>query len=109
MQLQTLEDLRQYVQQTICERAHLLAGAFRFDEQILKRHGKPCGLQFTLNGPRCVQFTAIWDAIGHSILFYDCSGERFLRSVLSSTSQLSSQLAELAANRQLVSACDSAS
>jgi len=91
-----LEELRQYVQQVICDRGQLLPGAFQFEEQVLKRHGKPCGLQFSLSGPRSVRFSAIWDAIRHTILFYDCTGERFQRVDLPKPSSLHFELAEFA-------------
>ena len=54
---------------------------------------EPCGLHFTLSGPRAVQCSAIWDAIRHTILFYDCTGERFHRIDLSKPSQLHFELA----------------
>ena len=75
-EIATLNDLRDFVERTICERKQLVIGAFQFDEMIVERHGKPCGLHFTLSGPRAVQFSAIWDAIRHTILFYDCCGKR---------------------------------
>jgi hypothetical protein len=91
--LKSLDELRRYVQHVICDREHLVAGAFEFIEQVLERHGHPCGLHFTLNGPRCVQCSAIWDAIRHTILFYDCTGERFHRTDLKKPSQLHFELA----------------
>jgi len=89
----TLDDLRDFVERTICERKHLVTGAFQFDEMIVERHGKPCGLHFTLSGPRAVQFSAIWDAIRHTILFYDCTGKRLHRADLPKPSQLHFELA----------------
>lgn len=91
----SLEELRQCVQQIICDRGQLLPGAFQFDELVLKRHGQPCGLHFTLDGPRSVRFSAIWDAIRHTVLFYDCTGERFQRIDLPRSSSLHFELAEL--------------
>ena len=73
-----------------------MLGAFQFDEQVLRRHGKPCGLHFTLNGPRSVRLSAIWDAIRHTVLFYDCTGERFHRTDLPKPSQLHFELASVA-------------
>lgn len=90
----SLEALRRFVQKVICERGELLPGAFLFDEQVLERHGQPCGLHFTLDGPRSVRFSAVWDAIRHTILFYDCTGERFQRTDLPKTSSLYFELAE---------------
>jgi hypothetical protein len=90
----SLEELRQHVQQVICDQGQLLPGAFDFDEQVLRRHGQPCGLHFSLSGPRSVRFSAIWDAIRHTILFYDCTGERFQRTDLPRPSSLHFELAE---------------
>ena len=99
MKLATLDDLRGFVQQVICERERLMPGAFQFDERILERHGKPCGLHFTLYGPRSVQLSAIWDAIRHTVLFYDCTGERFRRTDLSKPSNLHFELVRVAGAR----------
>jgi hypothetical protein len=92
----TLEDLRDFVQQTICERHQLLVGAFQFRERILVRCSKPCGLQFTLNGPRAVQFSAIWDADRRTILFYDSNGGRLHQSDLAASTGLQEEFASLA-------------
>jgi hypothetical protein len=92
----SLEELRRFVQQVICERGELLPGAFHFTELVFHQHGRPCGLHFTLSGPRSVRFSAIWDAIRRTILFYDCTGERFQRTDLSPSSHLHSELAQCA-------------
>jgi hypothetical protein len=94
--LETLDDLRGFVRHVICERECLAPEAFRFSEQTLMRNGKPCGLHFTLLGPRSVRPTAIWDAICHTVLFYDCSGQRFHRTELPKPSQLHFELATFA-------------
>lgn len=94
--ISTLDDLRDFVERTVCEQKQLMIGAFQFDERILERHGKPCGLHFTLYGPRSVQLSAIWDAIRHTVLFYDCTGERFHRTDLSKPSNLHFELARIA-------------
>lgn len=93
--ISTLDDLRAFVEQSICERKQLVIGAFQFEQMILERHGKPCGLHFTLCGPRAVQYSAVWDAIRHTVLFYDCKGERFHRTDLSKPSQLHFELANM--------------
>jgi hypothetical protein len=95
-EISTLEDLRGFVKQTICDHKQLLPGAFRFRERILVRHEKPCGLHFTLSGPRAVQFSAIWDAARRTMLFYDCNGERFHRNDLTISAGLEEELAGLA-------------
>ena len=94
--LSSLDDLRVFVQRTICDQRQLLHGAFRFREKILVRQGEPCGLHFILSGPRAVQFAAIWDATRHAVLFYDCNGDRFHRSDLTGSAEISEELAGLA-------------
>jgi hypothetical protein len=86
--ISTLDDLRSLVQRTICDRHQLLPGAFHFHEKVLAKHGKRCGLCFILFGPRSVTFSAIWDATGETIFFYDCKGQRFHQCVLYSSDEL---------------------
>jgi hypothetical protein len=86
--LQTLDELRTYVNETLCEYEQLEVGAFRFTERILMRGGKPCGILFKLHGPRAVQFSAIWETDGNTILFYTSSGERFQKTQLVRAPQL---------------------
>ncbi|MGC3967615.1 MAG: hypothetical protein QM775_09660 [Pirellulales bacterium] len=77
MKLATLDNLRSYVEQAICEQECLQPGAFPLEERLLRRGGRPCGLHFALRGPRSTYSTAIWDAARHAVLFYDSKGERF--------------------------------
>ena len=91
----SLIDLRDFVQQTICDQQQLLLGAFQFHEKVLIRQGKPCGLHFTLAGPRLVQFSAIWDASRNTVLFYDCHGERLHQSKLAVSAGIWEELAGL--------------
>ncbi len=51
-QIDTVSDLREYINVTLCEYYELQNGAFQMTEQILVRAGKPCGIFFCLNGPR---------------------------------------------------------
>jgi hypothetical protein len=95
-EITTLEDLRAFVQSTICDRQQLLPNTVGVSEQFIVRQGKACGMQFTLSGPRAVQFSAIWDATGGTILFYDCNGVRFQRHDLTMTADLAKELATLA-------------
>jgi hypothetical protein len=78
-QIDTLQDLREYVNTTICEQNQLQVGAFRMTEKALLRSGKPCGVYFCLHGPRLTRFTAIWETEQNQILFYGSRGERFLK------------------------------
>lgn len=76
-QLQTLDELRQYVNQILCDQHQLQIGAFQLTERVLLRGRKPCGIFFCLHGPRAVKFTAIWETDRNRILFYGSGGERF--------------------------------
>jgi hypothetical protein len=77
-----LEDLRDYVNETLCEYYQLEIDAFQMTERILRRGGKPCGIYFCLHGPRQVKFTAIWETDRNCILFYGPTGERFQKTQL---------------------------
>ncbi len=81
-QFHTLNDLRDYVNETLCEYNQLQHDAFKMTERVLRRGGKPCGIFFCLHGPRAVKFTAIWETERNRILFYDAAGERFQRTQL---------------------------
>ena len=82
-EIQNLEELRQYVHQTLCEQNALEFGAFPMTERILVRGAAPCGIFFCLHGPRSVRFTAIWETDRNSILFYSSNGERLHKTCLS--------------------------
>jgi hypothetical protein len=77
-----VNDLRQYINITLCEYYQLQNGAFQMTEQVLIRSGKPCGIYFCLQGPRAVRFSAIWETDRNQILFYGPQGERFLKTQL---------------------------
>jgi len=82
LQIDNLNDLRNYVQQTICEQNELERGAFQVTERILVRGRRPCGIFFCLHGPRSVKLTAIWETDRNTVLFYSSSGERTLKAQL---------------------------
>jgi hypothetical protein len=103
-EISTLQELRALVQKTICDRHQLLLGAFRLQERLLVRHGDVCGLHFTMHGPRAVRFSAVWDAAGRTILFYDCNGERFHRTDLTLSRRLAAELAGLAVRSEKLAA-----
>ncbi len=88
-QLETLEDLRDYVNETLCDHEQLEIGAFEMTERILTRGGRPCGIYFCIHGPRQVRFSAIWETDRNAILFYGSTGERFLKTQLGAGPQLS--------------------
>jgi hypothetical protein len=81
-QIESVHDLREFVNTTICSHYQLQAGAFRMTERVLIRGDKPCGMFFCLHGPRATQFTAIWETDRNQVLFYGCRGERFLKTQL---------------------------
>jgi hypothetical protein len=82
LQIRDLNDLRQYVQQTLCEQNHLEPHAFDITERLLVRGQRPCGIFFCLYGPRSVKLTAIWETERNTILFYSSSGQRTLKTQL---------------------------
>lgn len=80
--LPSLDELRQFVHETLCRHENLVPDQFQLQETPLTRLGGRCGLQFLLRGPRSVRLGAVW-ASEHSLLyFYDATGERFLKQPL---------------------------
>jgi hypothetical protein len=92
-QIDNVDDLREYINITLCEYYELQNGAFKMTEQVLVRAGKPCGMYFCLHGPRAVRFSAIWETDRNQILFYGPQGERFLKTQLLEAPQLESAAA----------------
>jgi hypothetical protein len=74
--IHSLEQLRDYVVEVLCQRSQLKVGAYQITERVLLRGKKPCGMFFCLHGPRAVKFTAIWETDQNRILLYGSSGER---------------------------------
>jgi hypothetical protein len=81
-QIDSVQDIREFVNVTICKHNQLKVGAFRMTEKTLTRNGKPCGVYFCLHGPRATKFTAIWETEQNQVLFYGSRGERFLKTQL---------------------------
>jgi hypothetical protein len=81
-QIDNMNDLREYVNSTICDHYQLQSGAFPMTERILRRAGKPCGVYFCLHGPRATKFSAIWETDRNQVLFYGSGGERFQKTQL---------------------------
>ena len=86
--LSDIEDLRRYVQETICSQNELEVNYFEITERKLTRRGKPCGLFFCLHGPRSTKFTAIWETERNTVLFYGSAGQRQLKAQLASAPRL---------------------
>ena len=82
VQLQSLNDLRTYVLQTLCEHENLIVDQYRLQESVLVRRGTACGRQFILNGPRSVRLGAVWACDRNDLYFYDARGERFRKERL---------------------------
>jgi hypothetical protein len=80
--LQTLDEIRNYVAQTLSQLETLDAGQFELSQQVLNRSGTPCGMHFCLQGPRALRLTAIWETDGNTILFYGSCGRRMQRTRL---------------------------
>lgn len=80
--IRDLDDLRRYVHHRLCDEENLEPGVFPMSERILTRRGQPCGIYFSLHGPRSVRLTAIWESERNSVLFYNSTGERFHKTSL---------------------------
>jgi hypothetical protein len=83
--LPTLEALRQYVLEGLCQRYNLDPAQMPLREIVITRRGNPCGLFFEVQGPRLLKTYAIWAGEENRILFYDTNGERFAETRLSDT------------------------
>ncbi len=80
--IRSLDELRQYVLATLVDRYDLQPDAFRISERVISRRGRPCGLHFSVRGPRATRFTAIWETDRNCVLFYGSDGERFQKTQL---------------------------
>jgi hypothetical protein len=87
-QVDSMDDLREYINTTICTQYQLQCGAFPMTERILRRGGKPCGMYFCLLGPRATQFSAIWETDRNQVLFYGSGGERYQKTQLTVAPEL---------------------
>ncbi len=87
-QIGGIDDLREYVNATICNYNQLETGFFPMTERILMRRDKPCGVYFCVHGPRATKFSAIWELEGNQILFYGSGGERFQKIKLTDVPSL---------------------
>src|SRR5215510_6051260 len=82
LRLDDLHAIRRYVNETLCEKDRLEADLFPLEERVLLRSGAPCGVYFSLHGPRSLCLTAIWETDSNTILFYGSRGERFRKTQL---------------------------
>src|SRR5580704_11231209 len=75
----TLDELRQFIHKTLCEKESLLVDQFTMNEFQLTRGKKPCGIQLSLRGPRNVRLGAIWAADRNVVYLYDARGTRYAK------------------------------
>jgi hypothetical protein len=87
----TLDELRCLIHKTLCEKENLLADQFSMTEDRLTRGNGPCGLQFSLRGPRNVRLAAIWVADRNVVYLYDARGTRYAKLWLKSGLTLQEQ------------------
>lgn len=89
----TVDELRQYVHDTLCRHENLVADQFALQTIALTRLGIRCGLQFLLRGPRSVRLGAVWTAEQNLVYFYNARGERFLKQPLTQSVEFQRELA----------------
>ena len=77
--VKSIDQLRHFVHVTLCRKENLLEHHFPMTELELQQHGRRCGLQFVLHGPRSVKLAAVWAESSNEILLYDATGKRFGR------------------------------
>lgn len=84
------DDLKDFVNQQMCEHGNFEFGVFPFSERTIQKKGMACGIMFTLHGPRSVQLTAIWEWETNTVLFYGSNGERLQRISIQTDAMLQS-------------------
>ena len=75
----SLDELREYIHQTLCQRENLLRDQSPLEELPLMRNGRGCGIQFIVHGPRAMRLSAIWVSDLNVMNLYDATGERYLK------------------------------
>lgn len=73
----TAAELRDRVHRALCAKENLLPEGFETTETPLLRGGRPCGVQYSLHGPRSLRLEAIWSTEQRAVYFYDARGERY--------------------------------
>lgn len=102
--VRTIDDLRAYIHQELCQKENLLADQFTMTEMELTRRSRQCGLQFLLQGPRTVRLGAIWASDHNSIYFYDTQGMRYGKVRLRNRLQMQEHDDEQNDDEQIMSA-----
>ena len=72
-----MTELREFIHAELCRRENLVPEQFQMNEIELKRCGRPCGLQFSIYGPRQVRLSAVWASDRNMVYFYDAGGARY--------------------------------
>lgn len=75
--VRTLADLKAFVHRTLCDKENLVPEQFRMQAMELRRHGRSCGIQFSIHGPRQVRLSAVWASDMNLVYFYDAAGVRY--------------------------------
>ena len=88
---QTVEEIRCYVAETLSGLESLKSDQYEVTQRVLYRSGRPCGVHFSLHGPRALMLSAIWETEQNRILFYGSCGRRMLRTKLMNAPQLHAQ------------------
>jgi hypothetical protein len=83
--VRSMQELRQYVHETLCGHENLVPEQFQLQEVPLTRLGERCGMQFLLRGPRNVRLGAVWASDRNQLFFYDARGERFRKEQIPGT------------------------
>ncbi len=86
--IHNIEDIHQYVTQTLSKIEQLRPESSRLTTRLLTRNNSPCGIYFCLHGPRAVRLTAIWETDANTILFYGSCGKRVQRTRLLAAPEL---------------------
>lgn len=74
--LTTLDQLRQFVLETLCAQDGLDPHQVQLLEQPLRRQRSFAGLLWEVRGPRRLRCQAIWAAEERRIYFYNSAGQR---------------------------------
>jgi hypothetical protein len=77
--ISTISELRDFVHLTLCAKENLVEAQFQLRERDLSKLGKPCGLQFSIFGPRQVRLSAVWASDRNVLYFYDARGVRYMK------------------------------
>ena len=80
--IETLEELRLYVADTLGRLEMLKSDQFELTQQVFYRAQQPCGVLFCLHGPRALRLSAIWETEQNRILFYGSCGRRMQSTML---------------------------